>query len=329
MDRAAAGSRPVRAAVYRAAGQVVVEDVPDASISAQTDAVVRVLRSCVCGSDLWAYRGIIQRAEGSRLGHEFLGIVEEVGDQVTTVKPGDLVVAPFQWSDNSCPLCQDGLQTACLNGGTFGAPRTDGGQGQAVRVPEADGTLVPVPGGDEADDRLLTALLALTDVMATGLHATVLAGVKPGSTVAVVGDGAVGLCAVLGASRVLGAERIVLFSRNPGRQSVGRSFGATDIIARRGEEGVQAGRELAGGLGFLHVVEAVGSPEAWEMVVAMARPGGAVGAVGVPHTTPSLPLFPLFVQQLHVSLGIAPVRHYLPDLISRGNYTLTGEGRLH
>jgi threonine dehydrogenase-like Zn-dependent dehydrogenase len=308
----------MRAAIYLAAGQVVVDDVPDASLRSAADAVVRVLRSCVCGSDLWAYRGIISREPGSRLGHEFIGIVEAIGDEVVTVSVGDLVVAPFQWSDNTCPACRDGLQTACVNGGTFGAPGTDGGQGEAVRVPQADGTLVAVPGGLAAvGEQLLPGLLGLTDVVATGLHAAVLAATDEGSTVAVIGDGAVGLCAVLGARKILGADRVILMSRHPDRQKVGRAFGATEVIALRGEDGIAAVRELTGGLGARHVVEAVGTPESWQMAVGMARDGGSIGAVGVPHTMPQLPLFDPFIHQLHISLGIAPVRRYLPDLISR------------
>jgi threonine dehydrogenase-like Zn-dependent dehydrogenase len=308
----------MRAAIYQSAGHVVVEDVPDASLGAATDAVVRVLRSCVCGSDLWAYRGIIQRIAGSRLGHEFIGIVESVGDEVMTIAVGDLVVAPFQWSDNTCPACLDGLQTSCVNGGTFGAPGTDGGQGEAVRVPQADGTLVQVPGGlAQVGDGLLPSLLGLTDVVATGLHGAVLAEVGEGATVAVIGDGAVGLCAVLGARQILGAERVILMSRHPDRQTVGQTFGATDIVATRGAEGISAVRELTGGLGVRHVVEAVGTPESWEMAIGMARDGASIGAVGVPHTMPQLPLFDPFIHHLRISLGVAPGRRYLPDLIAR------------
>ncbi|MFC7643308.1 alcohol dehydrogenase catalytic domain-containing protein [Streptosporangium lutulentum] len=262
----------MRAALYLSAGNVVVDDVPDASLSQPTDAVVRVLRSCVCGSDLWSYRGIINRVERSRLGHEFIGVVEEVGSEVGTLRPGDLVVAPFMWSDNTCPACVDGIQSSCDNGGTFGAPGTDGGQGEAVRVPQADGTLVAVPGGvSGVDESLYAALLSASDVMATGLHGAVLAGVTEGSTVAVIGDGAVGLCAVLGAKAVLGAERIILMSRHADRAAIGRSFGATDVIAERGDEGIAAVRERTGGLGVRHVVEAVGTPESWAMAVGMAR----------------------------------------------------------
>jgi threonine dehydrogenase-like Zn-dependent dehydrogenase len=308
----------MRAAVYQAAGTVTVEDVPDASLAEPTDAVVRVLRACVCGSDLWSWRGVITRAPGSRCGHEFIGVVTDVGSDVTTVRAGDLVVAPFQWSDNTCPACLDGIQTRCDNGGTFGAPGTDGGQGEAVRVPQADGTLVAVPGGpDGVDGSLLPSLLALTDVAATGLHGAVLAGVQPGSTVAVIGDGAVGLSAVLGARQILGAERVVLLSRHADRTALGRDFGATDVVPQRGEEGVAAVRELTGGRGVACVVEAVGTPESWETAVGVARAGGRIGAVGVPHTTPQLALFPPFRQHLTIGMGVAPVRRYLPDLVGR------------
>jgi threonine dehydrogenase-like Zn-dependent dehydrogenase len=308
----------MRAAIYEAAGQVTVQDVPDAALQLSTDAVVRVLRSCICGSDLWAYRGIIGRAAGSRLGHEFIGIVEEIGSEVATLRVGDLVVAPFQWSDNSCPACQDGIHSRCEHGGTFGAPGSDGGQGEAVRVPLADGTLVAVPGGPAGvDASILPALLALSDVAATGLHGAVLAGTTKGSTIAVVGDGAVGLSAVLGATKVLGAERVILMSRHADRSELGRAFGATDIVAERGEEGIAKVRELTGGLGVRHVVEAVGTPEAWEMAFGMARVGGTVGSVGVPHTSPQLGIFTPFRQHLSISFGVAPVRRYLPDLVAR------------
>jgi threonine dehydrogenase-like Zn-dependent dehydrogenase len=308
----------MRAAVYQSAGNYVVEDVPDAALAEPTDVVVRVLRSCVCGSDLWAYRGVIQRTPGARLGHEFIGLVEEVGPEVKTLAVGDLVVAPFQWSDNTCPACLDGIQTSCENGGTFGAPGTDGGQGEAVRVPQADGTLVVVPGGlAAAGEQQLTALLATTDVAATGLHAAVMSEAGKGSTVAVIGDGAVGLCAVLGATNILGAARVILMSRHSDRQALGRKFGATDIIENRGQEGIEAVRQLTGGLGVRHVVEAVGTPESWQMAIGMAREGGTIGAVGVPHTTPELPLFDPFRHHLRLHVGIAPVRKYLPDLIAR------------
>jgi threonine dehydrogenase-like Zn-dependent dehydrogenase len=308
----------MRAAVYHAAGEVRVEDVPDPVLQTPTDALVRVVRSCICGSDLWSWRGIVQRRPGSRLGHEFIGVVEEIGSEVRTVAVGDLVVAPFQWSDGTCPACQDGIHTRCEHGGTFGAPGTDGGQGEAVRVPQADGTLVAVPGGLAGiDDGMLPSLLALSDVAGTGLHGAVLADVTEGSTVAVVGDGAVGLAAVLGARSVLGAERVILMSRHEDRAAIGRAYGATDVIAERGDEGIAAVRELTEGLGVRHVVEAVGTPESWAMSIGMARVGGTIGAVGVPHTSPQLGIFQPFVQHLTLRFGVAPVRRYLPDLVAR------------
>ena len=238
------------------------------------------------------------------MGHEFIGVVEEVGAEVTTVRPGDFVVAPFQWSDNTCPACQDGIQVRCDNGGTFGAPGTDGGQGEAVRVPQADGTLVAVPGGLAASTRPCCRRCSRSPTSpATGLHGAVLAGVEEGSTVAVIGDGAVGLCAVLGARQLLGAERVILMSRHADRAAVGRAFGATDVVAERGEEGIAAVRELTGGRGVAHVVEAVGTPESWDMAIGMARAGGRVGAVGVPHTAPQLSLFPPFRQHLTIGMG--------------------------
>jgi len=308
----------MRAAVFEAAGRVGIGEVPDAVLREPTDALVRVVRACVCGSDLWAYRGIIPKAEGSRLGHEFIGVVEAVGGAVSTVGVGDFVIAPFQWSDNTCPACLDGIQTRCDHGGTFGAAGSDGGQGEAVRVPLADGTLVSVPGGlSGVDASLMPSLLALTDVAATGLHGAVLAGVTEGSTVAVVGDGAVGLSAVLGAAKILGAERIILMSRHNNRTELGRAFGATDIVTERGDEGIAQVRDLTDGRGVRHVVEAVGTPESWAMAVGMARVGGTIGAVGVPHTNPQLGIFTPFVQHLTLRFGIAPVRRYLPDLLAR------------
>ena len=308
----------MRAALYQSAGEVVVDDVPDAAVVEPLDAVVRVLRSCVCGSDLWAYRGVITRPAGSRLGHEFLGVIEETGGEVQTLSAGDLVVAPFQWSDNTCPACRDGIQTSCVNGGTFGAAGTDGGQGEAVRVPQADGTLVAVPGGLAAvGEELLTGLLATSDVLGTGLHGVNLADAEKGSTVAIIGDGAVGLCAVLAARAIVEAERVILMSRHADRTAIGRAFGATDVVTSRGEEGIAAVRELTDGLGVRHVVEAVGTPDSWAMAIGMAREGGSIGAVGVPHTTPELGLFEPFRHHLRIGLGIAPARRYLPDLIER------------
>ncbi len=319
----------MRAAIYQEAGRVEVHEVPDPRILEPTDAIVRVVRACICGSDLWAYRGVIQRPAGSRLGHEFIGVVEERGAEVRGVGVGDFVVAPFQWSDGSCPACRDGIHTACVHGGTFGAAGTDGGQGELVRVPQADGTLVAVPGGAAAvGPELYPALLALSDVAATGLHGAVLAGVREGSTVAVVGDGAVGLSAVLGAHTVLGAERVILVSSHEDRAALGRALGATDVVSARGEEGVEAVLAMTEGLGVRHVVEAVGTPSSWAMCIGMARVGGSVGAVGVPHTAPQLALFPVLRKHLSIALGIAPVRRYLPDLVARVTAGWTAPGRV-
>ena len=223
----------MRAALYLAAGSVIVDDVPDPQIVEPTDALVRVVRSCVCGSDLWAYRGTFDRPERSRLGHEFVGLVEEVGADVRDLRVGQLVIAPFSYGDGACPACAEGLYTSCAQSGTFGAPGHDGGQGEALRVPFADANLVVVPDGSaDLPDSTLLSMLALSDVMATGLHGAQQAGVCAGSTVAVVGDGAVGLCAVLAARSVLGAERVILLSSHTARQVVGRSFGAATSVSQ-------------------------------------------------------------------------------------------------
>ena len=275
---------------------------------------MRVLVSCICGSDLWPYRRPGTRDGGpGRIGHEFVGVVEEVGSAVSTVRPGDVVIAPFVFSDGTCPMCREGIQTSCLHGGFWGNDHVDGGQGEIVRVPFADGTLVAAPVG--TDDERLPALLALSDVMGTGHHAAVSAGVSAGSTVAVVGDGAVGLCGVLAARR-LGAERIILLGRHEARTAVGRTFGATDIVSERGEEAVARVRDLTDGLGVAHVMEAVGMQSSWDTAVAIARPGGTVGYVGVPAgLTEGLALGSLFSRNVGLRGGVAPVRSYLPELL--------------
>lgn len=308
----------MRAALYLAAGDVIVDDVPDPILIEPTDAIVRVVRSSVCGSDLWAYRATFPRAERSRLGHEFIGVVEAIGAEVRDLRIGDLVIAPFSFADGNCAACATGLYTSCPRSGTWGAPGNDGGQGEALRVPFADANLVTVPDGspDLADASLLS-LLTLADVLATGLHGAEMAGVTEGSVVTVVGDGAVGLCAVLAARSILGADQVILLSRHPDRQEVGRTFGATEVISSRGEEAVAAVRELTDGLGSRHVIEAVGTPQAWETALGAVRDGGQVGAVGVPHTTPTIDLKPLLLRNLGVRVGIAPVRKYLPDLVGR------------
>src|SRR6187401_2864955 len=246
----------MKATVMYGAHDVRVEDVPDARIVERTDALVRITRACICGSDLWPYNSMPPSAIGNRMGHEFVGIVEDVGADVRQVKKGDLVVAPFAWSDGTCEFCQQGLQTSCLHGGWWGG-ELDGGQGEAVRVPQADGTLVVLPVG--VDDALMPSLLTLSDVMGTGHHAALAARVAPGHAVAVVGDGAVGLCGVIAAKR-LGAERIILLGHYEPRIALARDFGATDIVPERGEEAVERVRELTG-RGAHSVLECVGLNE--------------------------------------------------------------------
>src|SRR3954471_25003265 len=222
------------------AGDVRVEDVPDPQLPEPTDALVSVTRAAICGSDLWPYKSMEPTEDGRRMGHEFIGVVEDVGADVRTVARGDLVVAPFLWSDGTCVFCREGLHTSCLHGGRYGDPGVDGGQGEAVRVPQADGTLVGLP--VEQDDALVPSLLTLSDVMGTGHHAALCARVGPGKTVAIVGDGAVGLRGVIAARR-LGAERILLLGRQPDRVALGQAFGATDIVPDRGDAAVERVRE--------------------------------------------------------------------------------------
>ncbi|MGW2277119.1 zinc-dependent alcohol dehydrogenase family protein [Streptomyces sp. NPDC001770] len=305
----------MRATVIHAPHDIRVEEVPDPVVQQPTDVVVRVLRACICGSDLWAYRGESARKPGQRIGHEFLGIVEQAGSDVTGFAAGDLVVAPFVWSDGTCAYCADGLHTSCPQGGFWGSEGSDGGQGEAVRVPFADGTLVKLPAEAASDDRLLTALLALSDVLGTGHHAAVGAGVKPGSTVAVVGDGAVGLCGVMAAKR-LGADRIIALGRHTARTDIARAFGATDVVAARGEEAVAAVRELTGGAGAHSVIEAVGTEQSMRTAFGIARDGGAVGYVGVPHGSGTgLDLGDMFNRNVALRGGVAPVRAYIPELL--------------
>jgi threonine dehydrogenase-like Zn-dependent dehydrogenase len=289
---------------------VEIGERPDPVIQEPTDAVVRVVLGCVCGSDLWYYRGESAHAVGS-IGHEFIGIVEQAGAEVRGVREGDLVVAPFIYSDMSCPHCLNGSTISCPVGGNFGNGTIDGGQGEAVRVPLAGSTLVPVP-GSEHPDAVLRSLLALSDVMSTGHHAAVSAGVKKGDTVTVVGDGAVGLCAVL-ASRRLGAERIIALSRHAGRQEVAREFGATDIVEARGEEAIQAVLELTGGIGADAALECVGTAQSIATAFAVARPGSTVGIVGVPHG--QLPFAETFFRNTGWRGGPAPARIYIPELL--------------
>ncbi|GAA4986883.1 zinc-dependent alcohol dehydrogenase family protein [Kitasatospora paranensis] len=305
----------MRATVIHGPNDIRIEEVPDAAVRRPTDAVVRVVNACICGSDLWAYRGVASRVAGQRIGHEFLGVVEEVGAQVRGFRPGDFVVAPFVWSDGTCDFCREGLHTSCPEGGFWGEVGSDGGQGEAVRVPFADGTLVALPKDAVGEEKLLPGLLALSDVMSTGHHAAVTAGVRPGATVAVVGDGAVGLCGVLAAHR-LGAGRIIALGRHEARTAIARAFGATDVVAERGEAAIEAVRELTGGQGAHAVLEAVGTEESMRTAISIARDGGAVGYVGVPHGgSAGVDIGQMFGRNVSLRGGVAPARAYIPELL--------------
>jgi threonine dehydrogenase-like Zn-dependent dehydrogenase len=302
----------MRATVMYGAGDVRVEDVPDARLVESTDALVAVTCSAICGSDLWPYKSMESSETGRPMGHEFIGVVEAVGDDVRTINVGDLVVTPFVWSDGTCVFCRQGLQTSCLQGGRYGFDGVDGGQGEAVRVPQADGTLVVLP--VDEDDALMPSLLTLSDVMSTGHHAALAAEVGPGKTVAVVGDGAVGLCGVI-ASRRLGAERIIMLGRNPDRIALAREFGVTDVVSERGDEGVEKVRELTGGLGLDSVLECVGYQQSTLTAVGIVRPGGAVGRVGVPQDESIPAWIPTFFGNVTIAGGPAPARAYIEDLL--------------
>jgi alcohol dehydrogenase len=300
--------------VIHGARDVRVETVPDATILESTDAIVRVTHACICGSDLWPYRGeLMIYGIGGRTGHEFIGIVEDVGADVHMIRKGDRVIAPFAFSDGSCEYCTRGLHTSCVTGGYWGG-KNDGGQGEAVRAPLADGTLVALPAEiDLSDETLVKSFAALTDVMATGHHAAASARVGPGSKVVVVGDGAVGLCAVMAAAR-LGAERIIAVGHHEDRLEVARSFGATDTISLRGEEAVARVRELTGG-GAPKVLECVGSDTSFNTAIHMARPGGVVGHVGVP-VGGTIDLLDIHVRNIALIGGVAPARAYIPELLT-------------
>jgi threonine dehydrogenase-like Zn-dependent dehydrogenase len=302
----------MRATVMFGAGDVRIENVPDARLVEPTDAVVRVSRAAICGSDLWPYATLERSETGRRMGHEAIGVVEAVGADVRTMNVGDLVVMPFAFSDGTCVFCHEGLQTSCVHGGFFGTPDVDGAQAEAVRVPQADGTLFVLPIGE--DDALMPSLLTLTDVMGTGHHAAVTAEVGPGKTVAVVGDGAVGLCGVIAARR-LGAERIIILGRHPDRIALAREFGATDVVSKRGEEAVERVRELTDGVGVHSVLECVGLEQSTLTAIAIARPGGAVGRVGVPQDETMPASLPAFYNNVTVGGGPAPVRAYIEELL--------------
>jgi threonine dehydrogenase-like Zn-dependent dehydrogenase len=302
----------MRATVMYGAGDVHVETVPDARLFEPTDALVVVTRAAICGSDLWPYKSMEHSDAGRRMGHEFIGVVEAVGADVRTVKAGDVVVAPFVWSDGTCIFCREGLHTSCLHGGRYGADGVDGGQGEAVRVPQADGTLVVLP--VSRDHALMPSLLTLTDVMATGHHAALSAQAGPGKTVAVVGDGAVGLCGVMAAKR-LGADRIIILGRHSDRIAIAKEFGATDVVSERGDEAVERVRELTGGFGAHSVLECVGYEQSTVTALGIARPGGAVGRVGVPQEGSIPAAIPTFFDNVTVSGGPAPARAYIEELL--------------
>src|SRR5437899_8909460 len=302
----------MRATVMYGAGDVRIENVPDARLVEPTDALVHVTRACICGSDLWPYNQLEPSETGQRMGHEFIGVVEALGADVRTVKVGDVVVAPFAWSDGTCVFCQEGLHTSCLHGGFWARDGIDGGQGEAVRVPQADGTLVVLPVGE--DDALMPSLLTLSDVMGTGHHAALAAKVGAGKTVAVVGDGAVGLCGVIAARR-LGSERIIILGRHPDRIALAKDFGATDVVSERGGEAVERVRELTDGFGAHSVLECVGLEQSELTAIEIARPGGAVGRVGVPQDETMPASRPAFYNNLSVRGGRAPDRAYIEELL--------------
>ncbi len=298
----------MRATVMFGAGDVRVEDRPEPVLKAPTDAIVRVVRACVCGSDLHPYHSMAPNSAGQPMGHEFVGVVEDTGSAVTSVRRGDFVISPFAWSDNTCDVCRDGFQTACRRGGFF-----SGGQAEFVRVPQADGTLVATPA--TKDEGLLASLLALSDVYLTGYHAAHLGKVGPGKNVTVIGDGAVGLSAVL-AARQLGAEQIILMGRHTARTELGREFGASDVVAQRGPEGIAAVLELTGGAGTHVVIEAVGHMPAYEQSVAVVRAGGVISRVGVPqYDQAPVGFTSLFGRNITLTGGPAPVRAYLDATI--------------
>jgi len=304
----------MRATVMHKARDVRVENVPDAVIQHPTDAVIRITLACICGSDLWPYNDLQLDSEGGgrRMGHEAIGIVEDVGSDVQRIRRGQLVVMPFAYSDGSCMFCDEGLNTSCVHGGFFGSNDPGGAQAEALRIPQADGTLYPLSVGE--DDALMPSLLTLSDVMGTGHHAAMTARVAHGRKVAVVGDGAVGLCGVIAAKR-LGAEQIVIMGRHQDRILLAKEFGATDVVSDRGEGAINSIRELTGGFGVHSVLECVGSEDAMKAALGIVRPGGAIGRVGVPHYGPMDLSKAPFYQNVVVAGGPAPVRAYMGELL--------------
>jgi threonine dehydrogenase-like Zn-dependent dehydrogenase len=302
----------MRATVMFGAGDVRVQNAPDARLIEPTDAVVRVTRACICGSDLWPYKTMERNETGRVMGHEAIGVVEALGNDVRTVKAGDLVIMPFAFSDGTCVFCREGLQTSCIHGGFFGTTEVAGAQAEAVRIPQADGTLFVLH--VDKDDALMPSLLTLSDVMGTGHHAAVIADVGEGKSVAVVGDGAVGLCGVIAARR-LGAERIIILGRHHDRIALAKEFGATDVVSERGDEAIERVRELTDGFGVHSVLECVGLEQAMHTAISIARPGGAVGRVGVPQEEVIPGSEPAFYNNVTVGGGPAPVRAYIDELL--------------
>lgn len=303
----------MRATVMYRAGDVRIENIPDATITKPTDALLRVTRACICGSDLWPYHDLPPTENGRRMGHEAIGVVEAVGAEVRKVKKGDFVIMPFAYSDGTCDFCHEGLPTACVHRGFFGnGGEAAGAQAEALRIPLADGTLYPLPARE--DHALVASLLTLSDVMGTGHHAAVVAKVSPGKKAAIVGDGAVGLCGVIAAKR-LGAEQIIILGRRPDRIKLAQEFGATDVVSERGEEAIERVRKLTGGFGVHSVLECVGTEAAMTTCIGIARPGGAIGRVGVPHYEAIPQAGPLFYSNITVGGGPAPVRAYIAELL--------------
>jgi threonine dehydrogenase-like Zn-dependent dehydrogenase len=302
----------MRATIMYGAGDVRVENVPDPSLREPTDAIIRVVRACICGSDLWPYNEMPRSETGQSMGHEAIGIVEAVGRDVRTVTRGQVVVMPFAISDGTCEFCREGLPTACMDVGFFGNRGMNGTQAEALRIPLADGTLYPLDVGE--GDARMPSLLTLSDVMGTGHHAAIAARVARGHRVAVVGDGAVGLCGVIAAKR-LGAEQIIIMGRRPDRIALARAFGATDVVTERGAEAVERVRKLTGGHGAHAVLECVGTRDAAFTAVEVARPGGVVGRVGVPHYNAIPGAEETFYKNVTVGGGPAPVRAYIEELL--------------